>query len=190
MKTETRMASMSLTNLDHHLVAEKEISMRNSPTTIQKRTSNRLLQNATMSFAIMELLLACTSVDRTTMAEDSRKVAEGSSQMVEDVNYPPNQPLPNCNARDNRDDAEENDCIDVDNDVNAIVFKVATKAAGGVEKGETFFCQCGNVELETREDPVPGSLDELESIAIASQNSTCLVWSRVGGKKECVVEVP
>jgi hypothetical protein len=163
--------------------------MRNRPITIKKRTSNRLLQHATVSFAIMDLLLACTSVDRTTMAEDSRQVTEGPSQMVEGVDYP-NEPLPSCNARDNRVDAEDNDCIDADNDVNAILFKVATKAEGGVEKGETFFCQCGDVELETREDPVPGSLDELESIAIASQNSTCLVWSRVGGKKKCVVEVP
>jgi hypothetical protein len=164
--------------------------MRNLPTTIKKLSSNRLLQHATVSLAIMELLLACTSVDRTTMAGDSRQVAEDSDQMVEGVDYPPNQPLPICNVRDNRDDAEENDCIDADNDVNAIIFKVATKAAGGVEKGETFFCQCGDVELETREDPVPGNLDELESIAIASQNSTCLVWSRVGGKKKCVVEAP
>jgi hypothetical protein len=178
MKARTGSPAAFPTNLALSPIRKWEVSMQNRQA--MTRLSDRLLQHATVSLAIMGLLLACAPVDRTTKTQDSAQAVEA----VDDQN----RSLPDCNVADNRDDAVENDCTNADNEVNAIILKVATKAAEGIEKGTTFFCQCGNVKLETREDSVPGNLDELESIAIASQNSTCLVWSRVGGKKKCVVE--
>jgi hypothetical protein len=152
------------------------------------------LERAALPLAIMGLLLACTPMDRVVVAEGSRQVLSNDSGQTPDAVDYPNLPLPRCNVRDNRDakEPQENDCTPTDNLQNTIAIKVVTKddPEGEFEKGQTFFCQCGDVQLETREEPVPGNLDELESIAIASQNSTCLVWSRVGGKKECVLEAP
>ena len=101
----------------------------------------------------------------------------------------PNLPLPACNVGDNRD--EESDCTAEDDAINAIIFKYATFPAGGVERGQSFFCQCGNADVQTQAGPLDISnlteLDELDSIGIVSLNPTCFSWSIVGGKKTCVI---
>ena len=169
--------------------------MRNRPTTMRKLTDSRILQNATVSVVLMELLLACAPNARTTTAEDSRPVTTQPGQMVEAVDYP-DQPLPSCNVRDNRTkDPHGNDaCTEVDNLQHTISIKVATRSEGGAEKGQTFFCQCGDTNFVTVEGPLDlpaGSrLDRLESIAITSHNPTCLVWSGTGANKKCDLWAP
>jgi len=167
--------------------------MRNRQTAMWMLTNNRLLQHATIPLTIMGLLLACSPMPRGATGEAPRQVAGNAGPMAEGVDSS-NQPLPKCNVRDNRDAKypEANDCTEMDNQQNTIAIKVATREdpERGIEKGQTFLCQCGNAQLVTVEGTVAGDLDEVESLAITSQNPTCLVWSRVGGKKECVLQVP
>lgn len=102
-----------------------------------------------------------------------------------------NVPLPSCNVLDNRDDLDDNDCTAEDDAIDAIIFKYATQSAGGVERGDSFFCQCGDADVQTVAGTLDISnnteLDEVEAISIISINPTCFAWSTVGGKKECVI---
>jgi hypothetical protein len=127
-------------------------------------------------------------------AADAQDMTTAASQKIQGVTVCsdgeetelPNLPLPSCNVFDNRDDFEDNDCTETDNEQGTISFKVATRNAGGAERGQTFSCICGDTELEDVPGTVPGNLDEFEAFAITSQNPTCIVWSKVGGTKKCV----
>jgi hypothetical protein len=94
--------------------------------------------------------------------------------------------LPMCNARDNRDAGQqESACTAADNRQHTIAIKVATKddLQGGVESGQTFFCQCGAAQLLPVQEGemIAGELDEFQAIGIVSLNPTCVQWSSVGG---------
>lgn len=113
----------------------------------------------------------------------------------------PDVPLPSCNDFDNQSDGF--DCSPEDNAINAIIFKFATTGctsaeddddrvcpADEVEKGQSFYCQCGDAETFTVDGELelpPGAvLDEQNAIGVLSINPTCFVWSYSGGKKKCV----
>jgi hypothetical protein len=129
-------------------------------------------------------------------APDAQELATAASQKIQGVTVCsdgedtvlPNLPFSSCNVGDNRDLPEDDQCTATDKQQGTIAIKVATKNAGGAEKGQTFGCLCGDIELVDVEGTVPGALDEFEAFAITQVNPTCLVWTKVGGTKKCVLE--
>lgn len=94
----------------------------------------------------------------------------------------PNVPLPSCNVADNRD--EEDQCTQTDIDQSTVAIKVATE---GPNRGETFFCQCGNAELEVTDvlENVDIDFEKFTGPTFLTVNPTCLKWEKIGGKTVC-----